>query len=137
MSTVPEGSEKSFNNNVTVNDQDVANFSSSAKILSLVIKDLKVLYTAFMPFISNGGLFIPTKKKFNMGDVLSLMITLLDEHIKYSVNGKVVWITPNNAHNRIPGIGLQFTGENAEKLYQKILILLEKYPSNKELTNTM
>lgn len=31
-------------------------------ILSLTIKDKSVLYAAYMPFIRNGGLFIPTNK---------------------------------------------------------------------------
>lgn len=136
MSTTSESSEKGSNNKPSsVNEQDGGNLN--VKILSLVIKDVKVLYTAFMPFISNGGLFIPTKKNFNMGDVIPLIITLLDENNKYSVNGKVVWITPQNAHNRIPGIGVQFSGENSEKLYQKIILLLAKFSSSKELTNTM
>jgi type IV pilus assembly protein PilZ len=29
-------------------------------ILSLTIKDRTVLYAAYMPFLRNGGLFIPT-----------------------------------------------------------------------------
>lgn len=136
MSNVPpQETEKNLSNNATgVDNQDGAN---APKILSLSIKDLKVLYTAFMPFISQGGLFIPTKKSFSMGDTLPLMISLMDDNIKYSVNGKVIWITPNNAHNRAPGIGVQFTGENADKLYKKITNILDKYSSNKEPTNTM
>ncbi len=137
MSTVPpQEAEKNLSNNATGGDNQEG-VSNTPKILSLSIKDLKVLYTAFMPFISQGGLFIPTKKSFNMGDVLPLMISLMDENIKYSVNGKVIWITPNNVHNRTPGIGVQFVGENADKLYNKITNMLDKYSSNKEPTNTM
>ena len=33
-------------------------------ILSLTIKDKSALYAAYMPFIKNGGLFIPTNKWF-------------------------------------------------------------------------
>ncbi|NVL32113.1 pilus assembly protein PilZ, partial [Pseudomonas syringae pv. actinidiae] len=33
-------------------------------ILSLTIKDKSVLYAAYMPFIRNGGLFIPTSKSY-------------------------------------------------------------------------
>src|SRR5690606_34285320 len=33
-------------------------------ILSLTIKDKSVLYAAYMPFIKNGGLFIPTNKSY-------------------------------------------------------------------------
>ena len=37
-------------------------------ILSLAIKDKAVLYAAYMPFVRNGGLFIPTKKEYELGD---------------------------------------------------------------------
>ena len=33
-------------------------------ILSLTIKDKGALYAAYMPFVKNGGLFIPTNKKY-------------------------------------------------------------------------
>ena len=36
--------------------------SSRNGILSLTIKDKAVLYSAYMPFLDNGGLFVPTNK---------------------------------------------------------------------------
>ena len=44
-------------------------------ILSLAIKDKAVLYAAFMPFVRNGGLFIPTKKEYDLGDLLSKILS--------------------------------------------------------------
>ena len=37
-------------------------------ILSLTIRDKSALYAAYMPFIKNGGLFIPTAKSYYLGD---------------------------------------------------------------------
>ena len=37
-------------------------------ILSISIKDLAVLYSAYMPFVENGGLFIPSRKHYDIGD---------------------------------------------------------------------
>ena len=37
-------------------------------ILSLTIKDKAVLYAAYMPFVKNGGMFIPTSKSYKLGD---------------------------------------------------------------------
>ena len=37
-------------------------------ILSLTIKDKAVLYSAYMPFLENGGLFVPTNKAYALGD---------------------------------------------------------------------
>ena len=36
-------------------------------ILSLSIKDKNALYMAYMPFVANGGLFIPTNREYEMG----------------------------------------------------------------------
>jgi type IV pilus assembly protein PilZ len=37
-------------------------------ILSLTIKDRTVLYAAYMPFVRHGGLFVPTNKKYELGE---------------------------------------------------------------------
>jgi len=78
-------------------------------ILSLAIKDKAVLYAAYMPFIRNGGLFIPTKKEYELGDEVFMLLSLMDEAEKIPVAGKVVWMTPKGAQNsRAAGIGVQF-----------------------------
>lgn len=108
------------------------------QILSLAIKDLKVLYAAYMPFVEGGGLFIPTKKQFNMGDKLSLLISLMNEDKKYPVDGKVVWITPDKVHNNMaPGVGIQFGGSMSAELSGKIEQLLTTMAVSNERTNTM
>src|SRR3989338_8322269 len=66
-------------------------------ILSLTIKDKSVLYAAYMPFIKNGGLFIPTNKNYKLGDEVFMLLNLMDEPEKIPVAGKVVWITPKGA----------------------------------------
>ncbi|MDX1381365.1 MAG: pilus assembly protein PilZ, partial [Xanthomonadales bacterium] len=42
-------------------------------ILSLSIKDRNALYQAYMPFVQGGGLFIPSTKRFNLGDEVFLL----------------------------------------------------------------
>lgn len=82
-------------------------------ILSLTIRDKSVLYAAYMPFVRNGGLFIPTSKSYNLGDEVFMLLSLMDEPEKIPVAGKVVWITPRGAQgNRAAGIGVQFSGED-------------------------
>lgn len=82
-------------------------------ILSLTIRDKAVLYAAYMPFVQNGGLFIPTNKTYNLGDEVFMLLNLMDEPEKIPVAGKVVWITPKGAQgNRAAGIGVQFSGED-------------------------
>jgi len=78
-------------------------------ILSLTIKDKSVLYAAYMPFIKNGGLFIPTNKSYRLGDEVFMLLHLMDEAEKIPCAGKVAWITPNGAQgNRAAGVGVQF-----------------------------
>jgi len=79
-------------------------------ILSLTIKDRTVLYAAYMPFLRNGGLFIPTNKRFALGEEVFVLLALMDEAEKIPINGTVVWVTPKGAQgNRQAGIGLQFS----------------------------
>ncbi|MEM7252074.1 MAG: PilZ domain-containing protein [Pseudomonadota bacterium] len=79
-------------------------------ILSLTIKDKSALYAAYMPFVTNGGLFIPTNKAYQLGDEVFMLLTLMDSKEKMPIAGRVVWITPNGAQgNRTAGIGVQFS----------------------------
>lgn len=82
-------------------------------ILSLTIKDKAVLYAAYMPFVENGGLFIPTNKAYSIGDEVFMLLNLMDEPEKIPVAGSVIWITPKRAQsNRAAGIGVQFSGQD-------------------------
>ena len=51
---------------------------SRSGILSLTIKDKAVLYAAYMPFIKNGGLFIPTNKQYKLGEEVFLLLNLME-----------------------------------------------------------
>lgn len=93
--------------------------ASGNGILSLTIKDKAILYAAYMPFINNGGLFIPTSKQYRLGDEVFMLLNLMEEPEKLPVAGKVVWVTPKGAqNNRAAGIGVQFADDNAAR--QKI-----------------
>jgi type IV pilus assembly protein PilZ len=82
-------------------------------ILSLAIKDKAVLYAAYMPFIQNGGLFIPTEKEYEIGDEVFMLLSLMDEPEKLPVAGKVVWVTPKGAGGtKAAGIGVQFNDQD-------------------------
>lgn len=91
---------------------DSPNIPSTSKhgILSISIKELSVLYSAYMPFVENGGLFIPTRKQYEMGDEVFILLGLMDEPERLPISGRVVWLTPSAAQgNRAQGIGVQFT----------------------------
>lgn len=82
-------------------------------ILQLNIKDKNVLYAAYMPFLKNGGIFIPTNKAYKLGDELFMLLSVMDEPDKIPVAGKVCWITPKGAQgNRQAGVGVQFAKDS-------------------------
>ena len=88
--------------------------SSRNGILSLTIKDKAVLYSAYMPFLTNGGLFVPTNKVYDIGYEVFMLLTLMDEPEKIPIAGTVVWVTPRGAQgNRTAGIGVQFSEQDA------------------------
>lgn len=90
-------------------------------ILSLTIKDKGALYAAYMPFVKNGGLFIPTNKTYQLGDEVFMLLTLMEETEKMPVAGKIIWITPKGAQgSRATGIGVQFSDQDNGTARNKI-----------------
>jgi len=80
------------------------------RILTLAIREKSALLAAYMPFLANGGLFIPTDKAFRLGDEVFVLLSLLDEAERIPVPCQVVWITPARCQgNRSRGIGVQFS----------------------------
>ena len=95
-------------------------------ILSHAFKDKAALYNAYMPYLRHGGIFVPTSKRYFLGDEVFLLVTLPESNERMPVAGKVIWITPTGAQgNRTAGIGVQFTesadGETARTKIESIL----------------
>ena len=107
-------------------------------ILSLTIKEKNALYAAYMQFVDNGGLFIPTTKKYNLGDEVFMLLTLMDETERIPVAGKIIWITPVGAEgNRAAGIGVQFSNQDGGSARNKIETYLGGALSVDRPTHTM
>lgn len=107
-------------------------------ILSLTIKDKNALYAAYMPFIKNGGLFIPTNKAYHLGDEVFMLLTLMDEPERMPVAGKVIWITPKGAEGgRAAGIGVQFSEQDGGAARSKIETYLAGLMNADRSTHTM
>ncbi|MBA1332741.1 pilus assembly protein PilZ [Candidatus Endoriftia persephone str. Guaymas] len=107
-------------------------------ILSLTIKDKNALYAAYMQFVKNGGLFIPTSKKYNLGDEVFMLLTLMDEAERIPVAGKIIWITPIGAEgNRASGIGVQFSDQDGGAARNKIETILAGTLKSDRPTHTL
>ena len=93
----------------------------SKGILSLNIKDKSALYAAYMPYVKNGGLFIPTAKKYTLGDEVFMLLSLMDDKDRLPVAGKIIWVTPQGAqNNKSAGIGVQFSSQDNGTTRNKI-----------------
>lgn len=95
-------------------------------VLSLAIKEKAALYAAYMPFLKNGGVFVPTNKPYKIGDEIYLILSLMDDPNKYPIAGKVAWITPASAaNNKAQGVGVHFpadeSGQKARLRIEEIL----------------
>lgn len=99
--------------NATTNDPTAPQLPRPS-VLSLAIKEKAALYAAYMPFLKNGGMFVPTTKPYKIGDEIYLIIALMDDPNKYPIAGKVAWITPAGANNsKAQGIGVHFPADEA------------------------
>ena len=107
-------------------------------ILSLTIKDKNALYAAYMQFVKNGGLFIPTNKKYRLGDEVFMLLTLMEETERIPVAGKIIWVTPIGAEgNRATGIGVQFSDQDGGVARNKIETYLAGALKSDRPTHTM
>ncbi len=98
------------------NDDEVPKSTQSARpsVLSLAIKERSALYTAYMPLLKNGGIFVPTARPYKIGDEIFVILELMDEPQKYPIAGRVAWITPAGANNnKTQGIGVHFPDDES------------------------
>ncbi len=111
---------------------------SQPGILTLHIKEKQALQQAYMPFVTNGGLFIPTAKRYELGDEVFILLTLLDDSQRLPVAAKVVWVTPSGAQNqRTPGIGVQFSSQDNGETQKRIETALAGMAEPQKPTHTM
>lgn len=89
--------------------------------LSMAIAEKSALHACYMPFIKDGGIFVPTTDKFGLHDEVMLHLRLVEEGKKLVIPGRVVWISPGvGQRGTSPGVGLQFTGEHRIRVKQFI-----------------
>ena len=107
-------------------------------MLSLSIKDKSSLYAAYMPFVKNGGLFIPTNKTYHLGDEVFMLLTLMNDGDRLPVAGKIIWMTPPGANgNRATGVGVQFSPQDNGATRGKIETHLAGVLKSGRITHTM
>ena len=86
-------------------------------VIQLVFREKAALYAAYMPLLTDGGLFVPTPRDYRLGEDIYLLLSLPDDPQRYPVAGKVAWITPANVSGgRTQGVGVRFPGDEKTRL---------------------
>ena len=108
-------------------------------VIQLVFREKGALYAAYIPMLTDGGLFVPTTRDYRLGDDIYLLLTLPDDPQRYPVAGKVAWITPPNASGgRTQGVGVRFpSDEKTRGLRIKIEELLGTSIQSSKPTQTI
>ena len=108
-------------------------------ILSLAIKDKAALYGAYIPYVKQGGIFVPTNREYRLGDDVYVLLTLPDDTQRYPVAGRVAWVTPARAGgNRTQGVGIHFPkDEKSRQLRLKIEEILGTALGSDRSTQTL
>lgn len=107
-------------------------------VLSLSIKDQAGLYAAYMPFLTRGGIFVPSNRPFRLGEQVFLVLSLLDRPQKYQVQGTVAWITPAGTPMKTPGVGIHLPDDdNGRALKRAVEELLGKTVESGRPTQTL
>lgn len=82
----------------------------SRETLTLVLKDEQALLAAYMPLLDQGGIFVTTCDRYELGQSVDLQLTLPGETVHRQLTGEVVWVSPEGVTGqRVPGIGLHFS----------------------------
>jgi type IV pilus assembly protein PilZ len=108
-------------------------------VIQLVFREKGALYAAYIPLLTDGGLFVPTAREYRLGEDIYLLLSLPDDPQRYPVAGKVAWNTPSNASGgRTQGVGVRFPAdEKTRALKLKIEEILGTTISSSKPTQTL
>ncbi|MDB4222312.1 PilZ domain-containing protein [Granulosicoccus sp.] len=107
-------------------------------IVLFSITDRGALYSSYLSFVKNGGVFVPTARTYELGDEVFMLLKIMDNTSMMPVKGTVVWVTSAGAQgNKTPGIGVQFGEEDNGQVKQCIDRILSTSVEGKRPTQTM
>ena len=136
--TVP-GGLSSFPNLPNLPNLPIGVTAGRPSVIQLVFREKGALYAAYIPLMTDGGLFVPTTRDYRLGEDIYLLLSLPGDPQRYPVAGKVGWITPTNASGgRTQGVGVRFpSDEKTRGLKIKIEEILGTTISSSKPTQTI
>jgi type IV pilus assembly protein PilZ len=97
-----------------------ATTASRPGVFSLVIRSKASLYAAWIPLLKGGGLFLPSNREHRLGEEVIVLLSLLDDPTRISLQGTVAWVNPaHTAGNRPQGVGIQLTDSEIARDFRK------------------
>ncbi len=108
-------------------------------VVQLAIKEKGALYAAYIPLFTEGGVFIPTTRDYQLGDDIYVLLTLPEDTQRYPIAGRVAWVTPPRAAgNRVQGVGIRFPkDEKSRQIKARIEEILGTHLTSERPTQTM
>lgn len=106
-------------------------------MIQVNISDVNNLRASYMPFVTGGGLFIPSKQAVKLGQELLAIISLPDSTQKFPITGKVIWISPKIKVNKYQGFSIQLSGEKGAGFRGEVERILALHPSEEHFSYTM
>lgn len=95
-----------------------------SSFLKLHLKTARALQSVYLPFIRDGGLFVPSLREYKLGEQLLILLQLPDRSDSEPVAGRVVWLRPAGdaaAHLAArPGVGVQLSRQDGGALRRRI-----------------
>jgi len=116
------------------------NVASQSGVVRFDVTDNNALYSAYMPFITNGGLFVGQRYladvRYELGSDVFLLLNLVEQNERMPIAGKVVWLAPR-ATQRPSGIGIQFLPKDGGATQRRIETLLAGQLGSDRPTHTL
>ena len=108
-------------------------------VVQLAIKEKGALYAAYIPLFTEGGMFSPTTRDYQLGEDIYVLLTLPEDTQRYPIAGRVAWVTPARAAgNRTQGVGIQFPkDETSRQLKARIEEILGSHLASERPTQTI
>lgn len=87
-------------------------------VLQVNITSIDILQASYMPFVTGGGLFVPSAQDVSLGEDVFVLAMLPGQNQKIPLTGKVIWINQVQTDQKPRGFGIQLAGEKG-RFYQK------------------
>ena len=107
-------------------------------IITCNIPNTQALYSSYLAFVDNGGIFVPSTRQHSLGEDVFVAFTLPGSADRFPLNGKIIWINAKGTATKPAGFGMQFGKDpNSIRLRNEIEKLIAGEINSDKPTFTM